>query len=159
MKSFIHLSLAFVIAALCISPALAAKKDKGQRSSTAALQKKLKKADLPSEARDKASKVLSEHGPKVRAAETARESILTAEQKAARAAAQKAGKEAGKKRKEIAADVAAAMKLSDEQKTKYNAAERDLATAQSDMHKALREVLSADQQAQIGLKNKKRKNA
>jgi hypothetical protein len=90
----------------------------------------------------------------------AREAVLTSEQKAARAAAQKAGKEAGKKRKEIAAEVSAAMKLTAEQKTKYDTAEKELAAAQSSLQKALRGVLSADQQAKIGLKErKKKKNA
>jgi hypothetical protein len=137
----------------------AAKKDRSQRDATAALSKKLKKADLPTEAREKANKVLSEYGPKVREATAAREAILTSEQKAARAAAQKAGKEAGKKRKELASEVMTAMKLTDDQKSKYAAAEKELARTQSDMQKALRGILSADEQAKVGLKNRKKKNA
>ena len=71
----------------------------------------------------------------------------------------KAGKEAGNKRKAIAADAAAAMKLDAEQKAKYAAAEKDLAAAQSEMHKALRGVLTTEQQAELGLKNKKKNKA
>jgi len=137
----------------------AAKKDRSQRDATAALSKKLQKADLPTEAREKANKVISEYGPKIREATAAREGVLTSEQKSVRAAAQKAGKEAGKKRKDLAAEALAAMKLTDEQKTKYNAAEKELAKAQNEMQKALRGVLSADEQAKVGLKNKKKKNA
>jgi hypothetical protein len=153
-------ALSCAIAALCVSPALAAgKKNKGQRDATAGLSKKLQKADLPTDVREKANKVVAEYGPKVREAQAASDAVLTGEQRAARDTAKKAAREAGKKHKEAAADVAAAMKLSDEQKTKYAAAEKDLAAAQSQLQSALRGVLSADQQAAVGLKNKKKKNA
>jgi hypothetical protein len=149
-----------LIAAIVASPSFAAgKKNNAQRDATAGLQKKLQKADLPTDVRDKANKVLAEYGPKLREAQTASEAVLTAEQKAARATAQKAAKDSGKKRKEAAADVAAALKLTDEQKTKYAAAEKDLHSAQTALTTALRGVLNADQQAAVGLKNKKKKNA
>jgi hypothetical protein len=159
MNILIRLSIVFLFAAVCVNPAMAAKKDKAQRDPTAALSKKLQKADLPADVREKANKVLSEYGPKIREAAASREALLTSEQKAARAEAQKKGKEAGKKRKELAADVTAAMKLTDEQKTKYAAAEKELSAAQSSLQSALRGVLSPDQQAKIGLKNRKKKNA
>ncbi len=151
--------LAILFVAVCLTPAFAAKKDKGQRDATAALQKKLQKSDLPADVREKASKVIAEHGPKVREAQAATDAVLTAEQKSARGAAQKAAKEAGKKRKEAASDIAAATKFTGDQKEKFAAAERKLAAAQSDLDTALRAVLSADQQAKIGLKNRKKKNA
>jgi hypothetical protein len=152
--------LACLVAIIAVSPALAAgKKNKGQRDATAKLQKKLQKADLPTDVREKATKVLADYGPKLREAHSASEAVLTTEQKVARATAQKAAKEAGKKRKDAAADVAAALKLTDEQKAKYAAAEKDLHKAQSELTTALRGVLNAEQQAAVGLKNKKKKNA
>jgi len=152
--------LAVLLSMLLVTPALAAgKKEKGQRDATAALQKKLSKSDLPADAREKASKIIAEHGPKVREAQAASNAVLTSEQKSARAAAQKAAKDAGKKRKEAAADVAAATKFTGDQKEKFAAAERKLATAQSDLQTALREALTAEQQEKIGLKNRKKKKA
>src|SRR5262249_11016377 len=126
---------------------------------TVGLQKKLQKAELPTDVREKASKVLAEYGPKLREAHSASEAVLTTEQKAARAAAQKAAKDSGKKRKDAAADVVAALKLTDEKKANYAAAEKDLHKVQSDLTTALRGVLNAEQQAAVGLKNKKKKNA
>jgi len=152
--------LALLLSTLLVTPAFAAgKKEKGQRDATVALQKKLSKSDLPADVREKASKIIAEHGPKVREAKAASDAVLTAEQKSARAAAQKAAKEAGKKRKEAAADVAAATKFTGDQKEKFAAAERKLATAQADLDTALRGVLTAEQQESIGLKNRKKKKA
>jgi hypothetical protein len=85
--------------------------------------------------------------------------VLTAEQKSARAAAQKSAKEAGKKRKDARADVTAALKLSDEQRTKYQAAQKSLRKAQKDMSTALRAALTSEQLAQVGIKPRKKKNA
>jgi len=121
------------------------------------LQKKLDRADLPSDVREKAKKVLTEHGPKLRDANEAREAVLTAEQEAAAASAKKSAKEAGKKGKEMAAAVEAAMKLTDEQKTKLSAADRKLAEAKAELNAALQKVLSPEQQAAVGLKVKKTK--
>jgi hypothetical protein len=159
MKSIFKITTIFLVAALGTLPAFAAKKDKSQRDPAAALQKKIQKSDLPADVREKANKVIAEHGPKVREAMKAREAVLTSEQKTARSTAQKAAKEAGKKRKQAAADVAAALKLTDEQKSKYTAAEKDLASAQKALHSALSGVLTADQQAAIGLKARKKNKA
>lgn len=157
-----QLALACLFTALLVTPSLAAKKDKDRKDPTAGLQKKLQTADLPSDVREKANKVLADYGPKVRNAQAASEAILTPEQKASRAVAQKSAKDAksaGTKRKNAKADVAAALKLSDEQKPKYAEAEKELTTAQAALTNALRGVLTADQQAAVGLKTKKKKNA
>jgi hypothetical protein len=146
-----------LIAALIAVPAFAAKKDKGSKDATAALQKKLQKADLPGDVQEKTKKVMVEFGPKVREAQTAVDASLTSEQKSAKAAAEKAAKDEGKKRKDAQADVAAAMKLTPEQKEKYAAAQRKLDSAQADLDSALRDVLSAEQQEKVGLKAKKKK--
>ena len=152
--------LGCLIAALFASPALAAgKKNKGQKDPTASLEKKLQKADLPSDAKGKADKVLAEYRPKLREAQRAADDVLTAEQRAARTSAQKAARQAGKKRKEAAAEVAAALKLTDEQKAKYNAAERELKKVQSDMMGALKGVLTSEQLTKAGIKVRKKKNA
>jgi hypothetical protein len=145
--------------AFLASPALAAKKDKAGRDATASLQKKLQKADLPTEAREKADKVLKEYGPKIKDAQAAAEAVLTPEQKSARAAAQKSAKESGKKRKDLEAEIASALKLTDEQKSKYQAAQKDLQKAQKDMASALQSALTSDQLAKVGIKARKKNKA
>jgi hypothetical protein len=154
-----RLTVACFTVAIVATPAFAAKKEKAQRDPTAGLQKKLQKADLPTDARQKAEKILKEYGPKIREAQSAAESVLTAEQKSARAAAQKSAKKVGKKRKVAAAEIAAALKLTDEQRTKYQAAQKDLQAAQKDMSTALRAALTSEQLAKVGIKTRKKKNA
>jgi len=155
--SFTRTLAALLLAALMATPAFAAKKDKGQKDATAALQKKLQKADLPGDVQEKTKKVMAEFGPKVREAQTAVDASLTSEQKSAKTVAEKAAKDAGKKRKEAQSDIAAAMKLTPEQKEKYAAAQRRLASVQVDLDSALRGALSAEQQEKVGLKAKKKK--
>src|SRR5258705_8234145 len=125
-----------LIAAIGISPAFAAgKKNKGQKDPTASIKKKLAAADLPTETLAKANKVVDDDAPKLNEAQAKVDSVLTAEQKQARRQAQKDAKTSGKKRKEVQAEVTAAMKLTDEQKTKLAAAERDLKSAQATLSK------------------------
>jgi hypothetical protein len=152
-----RVALGCLIAAVCASPALAAgKKNKGQKDPTASLEKKLQKADLPTDAKEKADKVLADYRPKLREAQRAADDVLTAEQKAAKASAQKAARQAGKKRKEAAAEVAAALRLTDEQKVKYDAAEKHLKKVQNEMSGALKGVLTSEQLAKVGIKARKK---
>jgi Skp family chaperone for outer membrane proteins len=144
--------------AFLAAPVMAAKKDK-QRDATASLQKKLQKADLPAASREKADKVIKEHAAKIKEAQAAVDALLTAEQKSAVAAAKKSTKEAGKKRKDAQADIAAALKLSDEQRTKYQAAQKDLQKAQSDLTAALKSALSSEELAKAGIKVRKKNKA
>ena len=166
MKSF----LSKMLVASCVVAIVAAlfaaqdsqgqekKKKKGGNDPTAKLRAKLDSAELPADVLEKAKKVVDEHAPKIKEAQAAVDSILTDEQKKARSAAQKAAKDAGKKGKEAQDEVNAALKLTDEQKTKMEEAQKALTAAQGDMNKALREVLSEEQQEKVGIKGKKKKN-
>src|SRR5947208_2412462 len=83
---------------------------------------------------------------------------------AAKAKAKKAGRgadpaEASKKKKEAQSEVAAALRLSDEQKTKLAGAERELPSAQTSLPKKLRGVLAADAPNKATTKAKKKKTA
>jgi hypothetical protein len=158
MRFLSCLTLAALLALSAVTPSFAAKKDRAVRDPVAGLEKKLQKADLPAEARAKATKVVAEHAAKIRAAHSSSEAILTAEQKFARAEALKKAKESGTKRKEMANAVAQALKLTAEQQTKYAAAQTELASAQAALQAELKTVLSADQQTKVGLKLKKKKN-
>src|SRR3954454_12109273 len=151
----------FVIASLfvvfLISPASAAKKNKGQKSPADRIKKKLAAADLPSDALAKANKIVDENAPKLKEAQAKVDGVLTADQQSAKRQAQKDAKTSGKKRKEAQAAIAAALKLTDEQKTKLATAESELKSAQAALTRDLRGVLSPDQMAKVGLKTKKKK--
>ncbi|HMC09759.1 MAG TPA: hypothetical protein VKH44_00655, partial [Pirellulaceae bacterium] len=149
-----------LIAALFVTPAFAAgkkNKNKDRHDPAAAIKKKLSAADLPTDAREKADKVLKDDAPKLKDAQAKIDSILTAEQKQARKQAQKDAKTSGKKRKDAKASALAAIKLTDEQKTKLSAAESELKSAQAALMRDLRGVLSPEQIAKVGLKTKKKK--
>jgi hypothetical protein len=161
MSSFLsRFSIACLILALCASGVLAAgNKNRDRNDPAARIKKKLAKADLPTESLAKANKVVDENAPKLKAAQAKVDAILTAEQKQARRQALKDAQTAGKKRKQAQADVLAAMKLTDEQKTKLAAAEQELKSAQAALNKDLRGVLSQEELAKAGIKTKKKKNA
>ena len=131
------------------------KKKKGDP--TTGLKKKLAAAELPADVLEKANKIVEEHGPKIAEAQAKVDEILTPDQRRAKRQAQKAAKEAGKKGKEAEADVAAAVTLTDEQKEKMAAAEKDVQAAREAMNAALREVLDDEQEAKVGIKGKKKR--
>jgi len=153
-----RITAACLIAALVVAPAFAAgKKNKDRKDPTAAIKKKLDAADLPTDVREKANKVVQDDSAKLKDAQSKIDSIITAEQKQARKTAQKDAKTSGKKRKEAQASVTAAMKLTDEQKTKLSAAESELKSAQAGLISDLRGVMTSEQFAKVGLKTKKKK--
>ena len=159
MKRHSQLLLGCVLAAIAFAPAYGAgKKNKKQdrHDPVAAIKKKLAAADLPTDAREKADKVIAEDGPKLKDAHAKIDSILTSEQKQAQRQAHKDARSSGKKGKDAKADIAAAMKLTDEQKSKLSAAESELKSAQAALVRDLRTALSPEQFAKTGLKTKKK---
>jgi hypothetical protein len=159
MKRPSQLLLSCVLAAIAVTPGFAAgKKNKKQdrHDPVAAIKKKLSAADLPTDAREKADKVIADDGPKLKDAQAKIDSILTNEQKQAQRQAQKDARSSGKKGKDAKAEVAAAMKLTDEQKSKLSAAESELKSAQAVLVRDLRSALTPEQFAKTGLKTKKK---
>jgi hypothetical protein len=144
--------------AVLVGPALAAKKkNKGDKHDpVAAIKKKLSAADLPTDAREKADKVIADDGPKLKEAQVKVDAILTSEQKQSQKQARKDARSSGKKGKDAKADIAAAMKLTPEQKTKLSSAEAELKSAQATLTRDLKGVLSAEQMAKAGIKTKKK---
>ena len=158
MKNLFGLTVTCLVMAVLVAPAFAAKKkNKGDKhDSVAAIKKKLSAAELPTDAREKADKVIADDGPKLKDAQAKVDAILTSEQKQSQKQARKDAKSSGKKGKDAKADIAAAMKLTPEQKTKLSSAEAELKSAQATLTRDLKGVLSAEQMAKAGIKTKKK---
>jgi len=120
------------------------------------IKKKLDVAGLETDKLAAAKKIIDEHAAKLKEAQAKVDGVLTSEQKAAAKSARKSAKTSGKKRKEAKAELEAALKLTDEQKTKLADAEEALATEKKDLAKALSGILTKDQLAKVGLKTKKK---
>jgi hypothetical protein len=157
MSTLSRVVIASLFCLICISPALAAKKNKGQRNPADQIKKKLGEAGLPTDTLEKAKKIVDENGPKLKEAQAKVNGVLTAEQQNAKKQARKNAKSSGKKGKEAKADIAAAVKLTAEQKTKLAAAESELQSARASLTRDLSGVLSPEQMAKAGLKTKKKK--
>jgi hypothetical protein len=147
-----------IVAALIAVPGSQGQEKKKKKDASAGIKKKLDDAELPADLLEKAKKVVDEHAPKIAEAQAAVDSILTDEQKKARSAAQKAAKDAGKKGREAAADVEAALKLTDEQKDKMKEASDALTKATAARNEALGALLTDEQKQKVGIKGKKKKN-
>jgi hypothetical protein len=148
-----------IVAAIVAVPDSQGQEKKKKKDATAGIKKKLDEAELGADLLEKCKKVVDEHAPKIAEAQAAVDAILTDEQKKARNAAQKAAKDAGKKGKEAAADVEAALKLTDEQKGKMEEAQKGLTAATNARNEALGALLTDEQKAKVGIKGKKKKNA
>jgi Spy/CpxP family protein refolding chaperone len=90
--------------------------------------------------------IKTEYAPKFQELATARDGILTDDQKKARAEAMKEAKAAGKKGRELFEAVQAAVKLTDEQKTKMKEVGKEAAALGKEVLGKAKEVLTADQQ-------------
>ncbi|ADB18929.1 conserved hypothetical protein [Pirellula staleyi DSM 6068] len=149
--------LGMVAVAIGAEEGKAEKKKKGAPDPTAAMMKKLEAAELSDDQKGKIKEIAEKHAPKLKEANEAVASLLTPEQKKAKATASKEAKAAGKKGKEAAEAVSAALNLTDEQKTKMADAEKSLKEAQAAFTAAVAEVLTPEQKAKVGLGGKKKK--
>jgi hypothetical protein len=134
------------------------KKKKGGNDPTAKLRKSVEDSDLGADLKEKVVKVIDEHAGKLKELAAKVDGTLTADQKAARKAAQKAAKDAGRKGKAVQEEAFAAMKLTDEQKKKYDEANAALTAATGEMNKAVAALVSDEQAQALGVKGKKKKN-
>ena len=137
------------------------KKKKGGNDPTAKLRKNLEESDLGADLKEKIGKIIDENAPKLKEAQAKVDAVLTDDQRRAKKAAQKAAKDAGKKGKEAADEVAAAVKLTDEQQKKMDEANAALNSARAEMNKAINALLTDEQQQKLGTKGgkgKKKKN-
>jgi hypothetical protein len=134
------------------------KKKKGGNDPTAKLRKSVADSDLGADLKEKVVKVIDEHAGKLKELQGKVDATLTDDQRAAKKAAQKAAKDAGKKGKQAQDEAFAAMKLTDDQKKKYDEANSALQAATGEMNKAVAALLTDDQARDLGVKGKKKKN-
>lgn len=114
---------------------------------------------LTDEQKTKLEEVKKEFEPKVKEVVKKQSEILTADQKKARAAATKSAKAAGKKGKELQADVAAAVNLTDEQKKKQEEVGKELKDLNASIREKISTFLTDTQKADLKTKKKKANKA
>lgn len=146
--------LILAVAVLIASPLLAkeAKKKAAKPAPCPAdqyLTRMLADVTLTAEQKTKIDALKKEFGPKIMEARKKVDAVLTADQKKARGEAMKKAKADGKTGKEAAAAVAAAMKLTDDQKAKQAEAQKAVAALTKELDKAARDLLTAEQKASL----------
>jgi len=151
-------ALLSLLVILTATTAFAAKPNKKNKATdpSARLVKKVEASELSAESKSKAKATIDQHAAKLKEAQAKVDAVLTSEQKQARRQAQKDARQAGKKRKEAQSAVAAALKLTDEQKQKLDAAESELKKEQAALTKDLKTALSSDDFSKLGLRTKKK---
>ncbi len=108
-----------------------------------------KNLNLTPEQETKLADLRKEFDPKFKAAREKMESVLTDEQKKARGEAMKTARDAGKKGKDVWDAAEAAMKLSDEQKTKLSDARKEMGDLYKEFDKKFRAFLTPEQQDKL----------
>lgn len=117
-----------------------------------------KEVELTAEQQEKVAALKKEFGAQAAEAQKKVDDVLTAEQKQARKAAADKAKADKLKGKDAQAAIEAAMKLSDEQKTKWTAAQAEFRELQGKVRAKMAEFLTDEQKAKVpGLAPKKSK--
>lgn len=104
---------------------------------------------LTEEQQAKLKALQEEYSAKWAAALKKQNEILTPEQRTARAEANKANREAKKSGKEAQEAVMAALKLTDEQKAKWEAAQKEVAELRKEIEQKKRELLTPEQKEKL----------
>ncbi len=152
---FAVLALAVLIAAPVWAAKEEKKKEKGARAASRAFELPTT-ITLSAEQMTKLAEVKKEFEPKLEVLATKQRGILTAEQKKARQEASKAAKAAGKKGKEAQADIAAAMKLTDDQKKQQEEVDKEMKELNGKIRDQISSFLTAEQKANLTTKKKKK---
>lgn len=113
--------------------------------------------DLTDEQKTQIKELRKEYGPKLKDARPNMDSLLTEEQKQARAEAMEAAKAAGKEGRDVRKDVREAVKLTDEQKAKLAEGREAAVAARKELHEKVLAILTPEQQAQLKEKHQHRK--
>lgn len=166
MKSWILCGLTAVLTCATLSTGYAADEPaKGKKKATPGAGNQAfnlpKEVVLTDEQKAKLDELKKEHGPKLAEIQKKLDEVLSAEQKQARKDAQAKAKTDNLKGKDAQAAVMAALKLTDEQKTKYEAAQAEMREAAGKVRAKIAEFLTDEQKAKVpGLAPKKaKKNA
>lgn len=154
------LLLAVVVAGTGSAGEAKAKKEKKPKGSPAAGAFNLPASiELTAEQKAKVEELKKEFEPKLTEALAKRAAVLTPDQVKARAEAQKSAKAAGKKGKEAKEAIDAAVTLTPEQKKELADAEKSVGELQKSIRGKLQELLTPEQRAALGGKDKKAKKA
>lgn len=142
------------VAMLLALPALAAPKEKGKKAppkcpAMAQIERMTAGMTLTDDQKAKLADIAKEFGPKVADSQKKIDSVLTPEQKKARAEAQKKAAADGKKGKELFEATQAAVKLSDDQKASMAAAQKEQRAVTKDLMTKVQGVLTPEQQEQL----------
>ena len=105
--------------------------------------------DLSADQKAKLEDLKKELGPKLKEASQKAESILTDDQKKARADAWKAGQEAGKSMEDLRQAVEEALKLTDDQKAKMADARTAMGEVMKEAREKMLEILTPEQKEQV----------
>jgi hypothetical protein len=146
-----------VLAVLIAGPLMAQEQQAGagkkgtrtRRPTIAALAGVDRLSNLTDEQKSKLAALRKEIGPKVAEATKKLDGILTEEQKKARTEAQQAARAAGKRGAEARAAVEAAVKLTDEQKTKTAEARKALAELTKGIEEKVNAILTDAQKEEL----------
>jgi hypothetical protein len=114
---------------------------------------------LTSEQEAKLQALKDEYAPKLAAISGKQNEILTPEQRKARTEVTKANREAKKSVKEAQEAVAAALKLTDDQKQKWTATQKEMQELRKEIEGKKEALLTAEQKALLPKKGAKRQNA
>ena len=153
MKKIITILTACVLTVSFVAPAVAA--DKKKKKAPAAV-KVPKTIALTADQKTKLDALNKEFGPKLAELRKKQASIITADQKKARAEANKKAKADGKKGKELRAAVNAALAITADQKTKQAETKKAMAALNKQIKTQFAALLTDEQKAKLkGGKKKK----
>jgi Spy/CpxP family protein refolding chaperone len=158
MKTFrmvLTLALVLMMASHLMAAGKQKKKEGAKRergAATEALGGMLQGLNLSAEQKEKVDAIVKEYEPKLAEARKKMDSILTEEQRKARAAAMKEAMAAGKTGGEAFAAAQAAMNLSAEQKAKMAEVRKEMAPIQQELREKVLAVLTPEQQEQVKAK-------
>lgn len=149
-----HLVACSVVFAIAIaSPAYGQNAKQQQRAAKRAAENVLfqfpKEITLTEEQQAKLKAIKDEYSPKLAAISTKQNEILTEEQRTARTEVGKANREAKKTGKEAQAAIETALKLTDEQKTKWTATQKEMQELRKVVEQKKAELLTEEQKAKL----------
>jgi predicted Holliday junction resolvase-like endonuclease len=131
---------------------------KGDPGANAQVFQLPKDVTLTAEQQTKLDALKKEQGPKVAELQKKLDEILTDEQRQARKDAAAKSKEEKVKGKQAQERLAAALKLTDEQKPKWDAAQKEMQALQGKIREQLAGFLTDEQKAKVPALTRKKKN-
>ena len=146
MKKTITILTACFMAVAFVAPAVAADKKKKKAPTAVKVPKGI---ELTADQKTKLDALNKEFGPKLAECRKKAASIITADQKKARAEATKKAKADGKKGKELRDAVNAAFAITADQKAQQAECKKAMGALQKEIRAGLAAILTAEQKAQL----------